>query len=166
MLRNKRTLIIFTVLVVALVLPTTVLAHKLIYRTHLHTQNELHQVVDSNAHGAAVFVYVSNGVQFLLNANGLSSDITGIHLHGPATTAENAPILVTLCGAPGPAVFDSCDAVDGDIVLNGLIGSSIMAQWGVSGRDFRDMLDDGMVYLNVHTEQNPAGEIRGQLVPR
>lgn len=166
MLRNKRTLIIFVILVVALVLPTTVLANKLIYRTHMNPQNELHQVVDSNARGAAVLQYVPNGVQFLLHARNLSSDVTGIHLHGPATTAENGPILVTLCGTPGPAVFATCDAVSGDITLDGLIGSSIMAQWGVSGHDFRDMLDDGMVYVNIHTTQNPAGEIRGQLMPR
>lgn len=166
MLKNKRTLIVFMVLVVALVLPTTVLANKLIYRTHLHPKNELHQVVDSNAHGAAVFIYAPNGVRFLVNASNLSGDVTGIHLHGPATTAEDGPILVTLCGTPAPAVFDSCDTVNGNVILNGLIGSSIMAQWGVSGHDFRDMLDGEMVYMNVHTGLNPTGEMRGQLIPR
>lgn len=164
-LRKKRTIVVFVVLIVALVLPMTVFANKRVYRAKLHPQNELHEVVGSNAHGTAILQRVPEGLRFMVYIDGLSGPVGGMHLHGPATTAENAPVLLTLCGNPQPAVFENCDVVDGKLMLQGDISSSLLAQWGVTGRDLTEMLENELVYVNAHTALNPAGEVRGQLIP-
>ncbi len=165
MLRNKRTLIVLVLVMAALIIPTTVLANKRIYRAKLSPNNELHQVVDSSVHGAANLAASPNGLRVFMRVAGLSGDVTGAHLHGPADGTQNAPVLISLCGSPQPAVFATCDVVNGELMLDDVIGSSLLAQWGITGHDLMDMLDSGMVYVNVHTVQNPAGEARGQLIP-
>ncbi len=165
MLRSKRTLIIFVILIVALVLPTTVLANKRLFKAKLSPNNELHEVVGSNAHGTAILAGAPDGLRFMVRIGDLSGPVGGMHLHGPATVDENAPVLVSLCGNPQPAVFETCDVVDGELMIDGTISSSLLHQWGISGRDLMDMLNDGMVYVNAHTALNPAGEVRGQLMP-
>jgi hypothetical protein len=84
-------------------------------------------------------------------------------LHGPATEAENAGVLISLCGSPAPAALPVCN-FDGDTMdISGVLTSGLAAQWGLTSSEFNQWLDDGLVYVNVHTELNPAGEARGQL---
>ena len=80
-------------------------------------------------------------VKFHMVFRGLSSDITGAHIH-------NAP-----AGANGGVIFD----------LSGFIsGNLIDGTWDPTG--FVDALKAGELYVNVHTVNNPGGEIRGQLL--
>lgn len=54
-------------------------------------------------------------------------------------------------GEAGPIIFPFDDP-----------NSPIVAEWQPSPAEFQDLLD-GNLYVNVHTEENPPGEIRGQL---
>jgi hypothetical protein len=75
---------------------------------------------------------------------GLSGPATMAHIHGPALPGENAPVLINL-------------APQG--MKNPLTGSAELTE-----AQMADLLA-GKTYVNVHTEQHKAGEIRGQIYP-
>ncbi|HYV00051.1 MAG TPA: CHRD domain-containing protein, partial [Pyrinomonadaceae bacterium] len=78
-------------------------------------------------------------VDFSLTLKNLSSAQTAAHLHGPAVAGANAPALVTLPNG---------DFRDFTVTFT--------AQQGIDMRT-------GRLYLDVHTQNNPDGEIRGQI---
>ncbi len=80
-------------------------------------------------------------VKFHMVFRGLSSAVTGAHIH-------NAP-----AGANGGVIFD---------LGSFLVGNVIDGVWDPAG--FVDALKAGELYINVHTVDNPGGEIRGQLL--
>jgi hypothetical protein len=86
------------------------------------------------------------------SGNGFS-DLTGtasaIHIHGPAGINENGGVLYNLGGLAG---FDS-SATSG-----GLTGSI-----AIDAADVQTLLN-GDTYLNIHTADNPGGELRGNLL--
>jgi hypothetical protein len=81
-----------------------------------------------------------------LSWTGDYSDLTGpetaAHFHGPAEKGVNAGVLVPVDAKSSP-----------------FKGSAVLTP--EQAKDFAD----GLVYFNVHTAQNKAGEIRGQLAP-
>lgn len=84
----------------------------------------------------------SNELRWKITCGGLSSLVTAIHFHGPATEAQNAGVVVPITGG--------CDGP-------GSTGSAVLS---------RDQLADllaGKWYVNVHTQRFPNGEIRGQV---
>jgi Cu/Zn superoxide dismutase len=80
--------------------------------------------------------------EFFFQATGLSGPITGIHIHAG------------LEGENGPVLFNLTPFLDGDMVRAKIEFDSFFTV---------NSLLDGEYYLNVHTEDNPGGEIRGQL---
>jgi hypothetical protein len=157
------------VLVLALAVPSRLAAaNKLVFKASLTTGAELHEVVDSSARGSAVFTSAQNGsFNFILFAHGLSGPATGAHLHGPADASQTAPVYISLCGSPTPAVSTTCTVdADGNLYVTGNIGSSALMSWGISGAQFMSDIQNGLLYVNVHTALNPSGEIRGQVLPQ
>ena len=75
-----------------------------------------------------------------LDYSGLSGDPTGAHFHGPADPGENAPPVV--------ALEEFADGSEGSAELT---------------EEQAEMLTEGKMYFNLHTEQNPDGELRGQV---
>jgi hypothetical protein len=161
---KKRILVIVILVAMLLAIPATALANKTLWKAKLTSGAELHEVVDSHASGSMVLATFPDGtMHFMLSVYGLSGPVSGAHLHGPATSAENAPIIVSLCGAPAPAAVATCDtSADGTLYVSGTINSSLLAQWGLPGSTLIDWLNNGQIYVNVHTALNPAGEARGQ----
>ncbi len=76
-----------------------------------------------------------------LSFSGLTSNETGAHIHGPAALGENAGILFPLS--------------------NGQITNE---QITLTQQQYSDLVN-GKWYVNVHSENYPNGEIRGQLLP-
>ena len=93
-----------------------------------------------------------------LSASGTTVDyvVTATNLSGPAIAAHfhEAP-----AGTPGPVVLDIGDTIvvneDGNFRAEGSLPAPA---------DFADDLRDGNIYVNVHTELNPDGELRGQIL--
>lgn len=158
----KQLLFLGVLALVVFAIPATALANKQIFKATLTTDAELHEVIGSNARGSAVVGLTPNGVPFMVSVNGLSGNATMVHIHGPATTDQNAPPVVTLCGAPPPAVLPQCTMENGALKLQGTITTQLV---GMTPAQFVQALQSGLLYINVHTELNPAGEVRGQLYP-
>ena len=79
-----------------------------------------------------------------LNFTGLSSASTVAHIHGPAPAGSNAPPIFNLTGLGGTAAQ---------------LGPFVVA---VTPQQVSD-LKAGLWYFNVHSQNHPAGEIRGQI---
>lgn len=73
----------------------------------------------------------------------LTSAETAAHFHASAPPGQNAPVIIPLAlGSP----------------KNGCVKPPL------TDRQINDLFA-GLWYINVHTRVNPAGEIRGQLLP-
>jgi hypothetical protein len=85
----------------------------------------------------------SNLLSWTLTYSGLSAATTAAHFHGPALPSQNAGVQVNI-GTANPAV--------GSATISASQASDLLA---------------GLWYINVHTSNFSAGEIRGQvaLVP-
>jgi len=85
-----------------------------------------------------------------LGFTNLTAPASAAHIHGPADTTNTAGVLFDLAAMHLPA---------GDPTQGGLFfGSVVYTSEGASN------LLAGLNYLNVHTTNNPGGEIRGQLI--
>ncbi len=164
--RQKFSLYILIALLVIAIPTSTVLANKQAWKAAISSTNEVHDVVDSTARGTGNFGTNPDGsLHFLVSVRGLSGEPSGAHLHAPADSSSNAAVVVTLCGGgPGMAVLSTCSYDNGVMVIEGdIMGYHLN---GMTAGAFFTNLRDGLVYFNVHTALNPAGEARGQLVPR
>ena len=73
--------------------------------------------------------------------SGLTGSATAAHFHGPAPEGKNAGVMVPI--SPNGPSFE------GSATLTDAQAKALM---------------DGDMYVNVHTEANKGGEIRGQLM--
>ena len=100
--------------------------------------------VTTNGSGTAFFRYdpQTGELAWTVEFQDLTGPATGAHIHGPATVEENAGVLIDLAvgGAESP--------------LAGAINITT---------EQANELAEGLWYVNVHTEANPGGEIRGQI---
>ncbi|WP_027419057.1 CHRD domain-containing protein [Crocinitomix catalasitica] len=139
---------IFTILGLAVFASSTFASHlegHLLFTAKMTGDQEVPAVV-TDAVGVGSFSLNEDRDELCINiaVNNLSGPITAAHIHS---------------GAVG---------VNGDPVVNvstGITGNQIM--YSVSGAELTTeliaMLINGEVYLNIHTDANPGGEIRGQI---
>ncbi|HVC61515.1 MAG TPA: CHRD domain-containing protein [Acetobacteraceae bacterium] len=78
--------------------------------------------------------------------SGLSSPATMAHFHGPAAAGKNGPVTLWLSKKGAPV----SSPITGKARLTAAQAKQFMA---------------GEWYVNVHTKDHPAGEIRGQVMP-
>lgn len=86
----------------------------------------------------------------------LSSAPTNVHLHGPADAAGVAEVLADLHNGDTELTPTSS--------ATGVLDFSVAVTPLVSSDSIRKLLNAGQVYVDVHTLNNPNGEIRGQLI--
>jgi hypothetical protein len=98
--------------------------------------------VETAASGMADVTYNSETMEltWTIEFSGLSGAASAAHFHGPAAAGENAGPVVTIEDLESPSE-----------------GSATLTE------EQAGQLDQGMWYVNVHTEANPGGEIRGQV---
>ena len=92
---RKRIVVLGIVLLLMLAIPATALATKNVYKARLTTGAELHDVVGSNAVGSFLLGRTPTSFRFTMIVQNLSGPVTGAHLHGPATEAQNGPIVIS-----------------------------------------------------------------------
>jgi hypothetical protein len=100
--------------------------------------------VETAATGTADVTYNTETMEVTWTAefSGLSGPATAAHIHGPAPMGENAGPIVPIEDLESPS--------EGTATLTEEQAADLQA---------------GNYYLNIHTEANPDGEIRGQLMP-
>jgi hypothetical protein len=90
----------------------------------------------------ATFDTETNVLTWTIEYSGLTGEATAAHFHGPAAPGENAGPVVPI---PDPLT----SPISGTATLDDTQEADLLA---------------GKWYFNVHTEQYPDGEIRGQVL--
>jgi hypothetical protein len=100
----------------------------------------------STATGTADIDYdpATKKLSWKVTYSGLTGPATAAHFHGPAEAGKNAGVAVAIPNAgkspaEGSATLTDAQAAD---------------------------LTAGKYYVNIHTQANPGGEIRGQVLPQ
>jgi CHRD domain len=98
---------------------------------------------DSKATGSFTATYdtASKKLSWKGTYSGLTGNATAAHFHGPAEAGKNAGVVVPF-KETGPSFSGTADLTDAQ-------AADLMA---------------GKWYVNVHTQANPGGEIRGQVM--
>lgn len=114
-------------------------------RANLQPSSEVPPRV-SHGHGMlnATFDTSTKALQWTITYEGLSSPVTAAHFHGPAPVGQNGKIQVP--------------------IDKGALASPIKGSAALTEQQVTDLMA-GQWYFNVHTAQNPMGEIRGQVLP-
>ena len=116
--------------------------------------------VTSPASGVAVMRIDRATLNFTFDLyfGNLTTPTVMAHLH-VAPPGVAGPIILGLDGQPTPNGSPTIAFVPlGVTAFNGTVTGTFPAA-------FREQLFAGLVYVNVHSQQFPQGEIRGQLVP-
>lgn len=90
------------------------------------------------------FDKATNVLTWTVTYSGLSGPLTAAHFHGPAMAGANAGVIVPFTG-------DLSSPLRGKTTLTAAQAADFTA---------------GRWYANLHTAQNPGGEIRGQVTGR
>jgi CHRD domain len=102
-----------------------------------------------------------------LNVHGqLTTAITMAHIHGPATSLQTAPIIFDFELAIATAVDAGVRTgmlVHTTFDLDALPVSATTGVLRVDPDSLITWLSAGRAYINIHTQMNPAGELRGQV---
>jgi hypothetical protein len=116
--------------------------------------------VTSSATGRAFFIDHGNTIDYMIEYSGLSSNATNAHLH--LTQGGTVYIQLPFVRQTSGTVFGSIDVSPGVVDVApapGPTGNQTVAE-------LRSLLASGGLYVNVHTVNNPGGEIRGTVNPR
>jgi hypothetical protein len=134
-------------------------AAKYPYDAELGGQNEV-PPVQTSATGEAEFTVPANDtMKYRVNITGIMN-ASGAHIH-MAKEGENGEIIADLLNTP---TSKDKDTAYGMIFRGNLSDSSLKgAMQGKTLDDLAAAMDSGDTYVNVHTAENPNGEIRGQI---
>lgn len=124
--------------------------------TILSTEQEVApEIIESNAFGRA-FLNARNGE--FINLFALFQRLTGepvmAHLH------------LGQAGVNGPVVVDLNEGLRSNSVISRITANDVVGPLADEADPFRSLLNAlaaGNIYLNIHTAQNPGGELRGQI---
>jgi hypothetical protein len=132
------------------------------FTAHLTGQEEV-PPVETNATGQAIFRLSRDGQSLhyrLIVAN--IENVTMAHIH-LAPAGQNGPVVLWLYpSGPPPQLIPG--------VTNGVLSTGVVTSANLVGQlagaslaDLVDLIVAGNAYVNVHTSQFPAGEVRGQI---
>ncbi|MGJ4926329.1 CHRD domain-containing protein [Bradyrhizobium sp. HKCCYLS2038] len=89
----------------------------------------------------ASFDTATRTLTWTINFSGLSGPPIGAHFHGPSEPGKNAGIVLPFKSPQPP--------ITGSLVISEAQAADLLA---------------GKWYANIHTQANPGGEIRGQMI--
>lgn len=113
--------------------------------------------VNTNSTGIALFELVNNNINFKVNVTSLDN-IKTAHIHS-GEFGQNGDIIVTLFNPAAPV-----DVVNGTLVEGKVAAADLQGPLkGKTINDLVQLINNTKTYVNIHTEQYPNGEIRGQI---
>lgn len=121
--------------------------------------NEEVPPVQTDATGSAEFTAPHfDNIRFSLNVSNIDK-VTAAHIHS-GKIGENGPIVVTLFKTETP----SAEPINGNLASGNITNANLEGPMaGKTLIDLNKSMELGETYVNVHTEENPNGEIRGQI---
>ena len=117
------------------------------YQASLSGANEV-DPVDTPATGSAIVTVDGTTVTVEGSFSGLSSTYAASHIHRGAA-GENGPVEITLAAVVTDGTSGVWNAAENTFTVSQTLADSIKS---------------GLAYVNVHSADNPGGEIRGQIV--
>jgi len=155
---NKTTILALLLLAVALATPVVAVKQHTNYRAILRGSNQ-NPSVETNAHGVFIATLSPDGKSItfkLIVAN--MENVTMAHIH-IGDSATNGPVVVFLFHTETPVARQDGILSQGTFTASDFKGP-------LMGQAFSALLNaimNGDAYVNVHSTQHPAGEIRGQI---
>ena len=115
--------------------------------------------VDTQATGSAEFTAPHfDNIRYSVNVSNIDK-VTAAHIHS-GKTGENGPIVVTLFKTESP----SSETMNGILTSGNITNADLEGPMaGKTLIDLNKAMELGETYVNVHTEEHPNGEIRGQI---
>lgn len=127
--------------------------------TELTGFEEVPPVNNTSAIGVAEFKLGQDNIMYIVNVTDIEN-VTAAHIHS-GQVGENGPIVVTLLEEDTPTTTMTTGVLsEGNITATNLEGP--MA--GKLLSNLTSAMSNDQTYVNVHTQQNPNGEIRGQIL--
>ena len=121
--------------------------------------NEEVPPVQTDAKGSAELTAPHfDNIGYSVNVSNIDK-VTMAHIHS-GKIGENGPIVVTLFKTETP----STEPINGNLVSGNITNANL--EGPMAGKTLIDLtksMELGETYVNVHTEENPNGEIRGQI---
>ena len=141
----RTTMLLAGMAVSSLLAAAPAFAQAMHYDATVSPSTEVPPVTNSKATGHLSAIY--DPATMTLNYEVAYADLTGpaaaAHFHGPAKAGKNAPVWIPITGSLASPIKGSVKLTD----------------------DQAKALANGDLYLNIHTAENKAGEMRGQLEP-
>jgi len=125
------------------------------YKTTLLSSLEVPPNSSTATGNATITVDGNKNLTYTVTFSGLTTGLIGAHIHAPAAAGTNANIIVAFTITNG--------------VTSGTIGpitvalNTLLAGNAITPDSLITLLGNGNAYVNVHSTQNPGGEIRGWL---
>ncbi len=127
--------------------------------TELTGFEEVPPVNNTSAIGVAEFKLGRDNIMYIVNVTDIEN-VTAAHIHR-GQVGENGPIVITLFKKDTPTTAMTTGVLsEGNITAANLEGP--MAGQLLS--NLTSAMQNEQTYVNVHTQQNPNGEIRGQIL--
>ena len=126
--------------------------------TYMATMSGANEVppVEGGASGTATFTLTGRMLSYVVTVNGLSGNAAASHIHVGAANA-NGNIAYPFTAAS----VQSGQIASGSIDLTQPVSNGTTS---ISGDSLLTLLNNGLLYTNVHTAANAGGEIRGQII--
>jgi hypothetical protein len=141
----RKTALVFGLVAAAALWPSAQAA-TVVYKANLAGAAEVPPVQSPGTGTAAVNVdTATKAVSWRVDYSGLSGPLAAAHIHCGAPAGGNAGVAVPLGAAPN-------------------LGSPLQGNATMTDAQLQQ-LQSGQCYVNLHTEANKGGEIRGQLAP-
>ena len=145
----------------SIILPTFVLAQKeQNFTASLISQDEV-PPANSKATGNSTFILSNDGMMLKYEVNVKDMDNVTMAQIQQGKKGENGPVVVTLIQFKA---ITPTGLVDGLLAEGNITADKL--QGPLKGKQISDMItlmNNNDAYVNVHTKQNPDGEIRGQI---
>lgn len=113
--------------------------------------------VNTNSTGIALFDLLDNHINFKVNVTMLKN-IQSAQIHR-GVFGQNGEIIISLLNSSSPLDVHNGTLVKGELTAKDLVGSLK----GKTINELVQLFNNTKAYLNIHTEQYPNGEIRGQI---
>jgi len=155
---NKTTMVALLLLAVTLATPVVAAKQHTNYRAILRGSNQI-PAVETNAHGVFIATLNPDGksITFKLIVSNMEN-VTMAHIH-IGNSATNGLVVVFLFHSETPVARQNGILSQGTFTASDFKGP-------LAGQAFSALINaitTGDAYVNVHSTQHPAGEIRGQI---